>query len=87
MTPTPPLNVAIQSWRTFVADLPSDTRTTLARLVYDIAVGAVGAVNALIVTLMPQIPFVRGIVIKAAQSATDSVIDTLAGLLETKLET
>lgn len=82
----PPLNIAIQSWHTFVASLPPDTRMTLARLVYDISVGAVGTVNALIVQLMPQIPFVRGIVIKASQSAADSVIQTLAGLLEKKLE-
>ncbi len=82
----PPLNVAIQSWKTFVASLPPDTRMTLARLVYDVSVGAVGATNEAIFELMPQIPFVRGAVIKASQGAADGVITSLAGLLEAKLE-
>ncbi len=82
----PPLNVALAAWKTFEASLPGDTGTTAARLVYDIAVAGVGAENMVIEELMPNIPFVRGGVIKVTESAADSVTMTLAGLLEAKLE-
>ncbi len=85
-TPAPPLNLAMASFKTFLASLPPDTRMTAARLVYDLSVGAVAATNEIIEQLMPQIPFVRGTVIKVTDSAADGVISTLAGVLEAKLE-
>ena len=85
--PAPPaLNVAIQAWHTFVADLPPDTRMTLARLTYDISVGVVGATNEAIFELVPQVPLIRGAIIKASQGAADGLINNLAQMLETKLE-
>ena len=82
----PTVNVAMASIKAFVANLPADTRPTLARLVYDLAVASVCAVNVAIQQLMPNIPLVRGIVVKAAQGAVDGTINSLAGLLEEKLE-
>lgn len=84
-TPAPTLNLAIQSWKTFVADLPPDTRMTLARLTYDVSVGAVGAYDEVVAELIPGIPF-RDEAVKLVQGGGTGVINTLAGLLETKLE-
>ena len=83
--PAPPLNVAIQAWHTFVADLPPDTRMTLARLTYDISVGAIGVYDEAVAELRPGIPF-RGEAIKLVQGAGTGVINTLAVGLEQKLE-
>ncbi len=84
--PAPTLNVAIQSWHTFVASLPPDTRMTLARLTYDISVGAIGAYDEIVAELMPaELPF-RGMAIKLVQGGGTGLINTLAVGLEQKLE-
>ena len=81
----PPLNVALDAWKAGVADLPPDTRMTLARLTYDLSVGVVGAYDEAVAELMPGIPF-RGEAIKLVQGAGTGVINTLAVGLEQKLE-